>query len=85
MNTSTNDFYMVIKGRMGYCLMKDKFNPSKTYAYKPIALFGDRDDAIAYARLRNERPNLFNAKPSNYFDDEDDGPHDSWAIVNGYY
>lgn len=84
MNTSTNDFYMVIKCRMGYCLMKDKFNPSETYAYKPVALFGNRNDAIAYAHLRNERPGLFEMKSRNNFD-EDDEPHDSsWAIVNGY-
>ena len=83
MNTSTNDFYMVINGTMGYCIMKDTYNPSKTYSNKPVALFGDRNDAIKYARLRNERPSLFEAKRSNHFD-EDDVPHDSWAIVNGY-
>lgn len=79
-----NDFYMVIKGTMGYCIMKDTYNPSKTYSNKPVALFCDRNDAIKYARLRNERPSLFETKRSNHFDEDDDVPHDSWAIVNGY-
>ena len=85
MNTSTNDFYMVIKSQMGYCLMKDKFSPSKTYAYKPVALFSDRNDAIKYARLRNERPGLFEMKSRNNFDEDDESHDSSWAIVNGYF
>ena len=61
------DFYMVVKGRMGYCIMKDTYNSSKTYKDKPIALFCDRNDAISYAKLRNERPSLFEIRKKNDF------------------
>ena len=62
-----NEFYMVIKGNMGYCIMKDTYNPTKTYSNKPVALFGDRNDAISYAKLRNERPSLFETRKKNDF------------------
>ena len=61
------DFYMVVKGRMGYCIMKDKYNSSETYTEKPVALFCDRNDAISYAKLRNERPSLFEVRKKNDF------------------
>lgn len=61
------DFYMVVKSHLGYCLMKDKYNSSESYKDKPVALFCDRNDAISYAKLRNERPSLFETRKKNDF------------------
>jgi hypothetical protein len=47
--------------------MKDKYNSSESYKDKPVALFCDRNDAISYAKLRNERPSLFEARKKNDF------------------
>lgn len=79
-----NEVYLVMKSdRHKFYVMKDVFNSDRTYKHSPVAIFLSKEDAWCYANLKNNRPSLFEVKRSNHFD-EDDVPHDSWAIVNGY-
>ena len=79
-----NEVYLVMKSdRHKFYVMKDAFNSDRTYKHRPVAIFLSKEDAWCYANLKNNRPSLFEVKRSTHFD-EDDGPENSWAIVNGY-
>ena len=67
--------FVIIRTERGYfSYREDEWGSETTYKSKPIAIFFARKDAFEYVRDRNSR----------FFNEEDDVPHDSWAIVNGY-
>ena len=67
--------YIVFKSVSGsYYYKENEFNSPNTYKNKPIAIFFARKDAFEYVRYYN----------SQFFNEEDDGPENIWAIENGY-
>lgn len=67
--------YIVFRSVIGsYYYKEDDFNNSNTYKNKPVAIFFSHSDASLYVKERN----------SKFYDVEDDGPDDNWALLNGY-
>ena len=94
-----NTFYLVMRKPDAYAVFPDDFNVDKLYRYPIVALFGDKTEALEYARTKayyperflpthdmKKRYNEFKSSDNTEDDyDEEDAMNDNnWAIVNGY-